>query len=171
VVDKIFQSFLDRQMRDGLALAESSDLVKVLPLDPQHYLTAFSCKGFVKAPSGAIEVAEHFEAGIHFGPDHLRRIDPSSVVTWFGPPNAWHPNISPGHRTVCIGNMSVGVGLTELIYQLFEIITWRRLTMHHSLNPEAAQWARNHRHLYPVDTRPLRRRMLTLKFGERKVSA
>jgi hypothetical protein len=171
VADKIFESFLERQLRDGVALAEASDLVKVIPLDPQHYLTGFSCKGFVKTPSGTIEVAERFEAGIYFGPDHLRRIDPPSVVTWFGPPNVWHPNISSEHRTVCIGNMSAGVGLTELIYQLAEIITWRRLTMHHSLNWAAAQWARNNRHLYPIDTRPLRRRALTLKFGKTEVRA
>lgn len=164
--DKILESFLERQLRDGLALNESSDLVKILPLDPQHYLAAFECKGFVKSPSGAVEVAEHFEAGIYFGPDHLRRLEPTSVVAWFGPSNVWHPNIAPAHRAVCIGNMSAGVTLVELIYQLFEIITWRRVTMHHSLNWEASQWARNNRDRYPVDTRPLRRRALALKFQQ-----
>lgn len=154
-------------MAEGMALAESSDLLDVFPLDLQHYVMRFTCKGLIKAASGAIEIAEHFEAGIYFGPDHLRRLHPSEVVTWFGPPNVWHPNISPQLRAVCIGNQTAGVSLVELIYQLFEIITWRRLTMHHGLNPEACQWARNHPHSYPVDTRALRRRKLALKFHGR----
>jgi hypothetical protein len=164
--DPILDAFLDRQLRDGLALAQSSDLVKVIPLDAHHFVTAFSCKGLVKTAAGSVEVAEHFEAGIYFGPDHLRRLDPASVVTWFGPADVWHPNIAPAHHAVCIGNMSAGVTLVELIYQLFEIITWRRVTMHHSLNWEAAQWARNNRDRYPVDARPLRRRALNLTFQQ-----
>lgn len=168
--DKIFEAFLERQLADGMALAASSDLVSVLPLDRQRFVIAFDCKGFVKAASGAIEIAEHFEAGVYFAPDHLRRLNPTAVVTWFGPPNIWHPNISPTLRAVCIGNMTAGVGLPELIFQLFEIITWRRLTVHHGLNLEACQWARNNPHRYPVDTRPLRRRELALKFQQSEVA-
>jgi len=170
MTDKILQAFLERQLAEGMALAESSDLVDIVPLDLQHYVTRFHCKGLVRAASGAIEVAEHFEAGIYFGPDHLRRLNPAEVVTWFGPPNVWHPNISPLLRAVCIGNMSAGVGLVELIYQLFEIITWRRVTVHHGLNAEACQWARNNRHHYPVDTCVLRRRELALKFHKMRAA-
>jgi hypothetical protein len=60
------------------------------------------------------------------------------------------------------------VGLVDLLYQLFEIITWRRVALHDALNPEAAQWGRRNRDRFPVEDRPLRARELRLKIRRRE---
>jgi hypothetical protein len=158
--DAIMEGFLQRQLQEGMGLSSSSDILELFPLDPQHYMVAFHCKGLVRDGT-SVEEADDFRMGIYFGPDHLRRLDPGQLITWFSPLNIWHPNVKPPF--VCVGDMTPGVGLAQLLYQLHEIITWRRLTIHHPLNPDASQWARHNQHRYPVDTRPLRRRTLQLK--------
>jgi hypothetical protein len=67
--------------------------------------------------------------------------------------------------------MTAGVGLVEIIYQLHEIITWRRFTAHDALNWDAATWANRNRHLFPVDDRPLKRQRLALTFREKEAEA
>jgi len=66
---------------------------------------------------------------INFSADYLRSADPFRVVTWFGPLNTWHPNIAFGAPVICIGRLSPGTGLVDIIYQVFEIVTWNKVTM------------------------------------------
>jgi hypothetical protein len=160
--DKIYEHFLDRQAEVAAQIDASSDLVKIMPFDRRRFIIVFRCNGLVRDPGGAVSVANHFEAGINFGPDHLRRLEPATLVTWFGPDNIFHSNVRPPF--VCVGNMTAGVGISEIVYQLFEIITWQRSTLYHAMNWDAAQWARQNMHRLPVDERPLRRRALNLKF-------
>jgi hypothetical protein len=167
--DKILESFLERQFDEGMSLAAASDSLKLAALDAQHYLAVFDCKGLVMGPGGEIQPSDHFEAGIYFAPNHLRRLDPPSVVTWIGPLNIWHPNVRPPF--VCLGHMTAGVGLVEIIYQLHEIVTWRRFTAHDALNWDAATWANRNRHRFPVDDRPLKRQRLALTFREKEAEA
>lgn len=170
--DSIFEGFLEDQIREGLELVRTSELLTILPLDRQRYVVEFGCKGLVRAADGEVRTASRFAAGIQFGPNHLRKVEPLEVVRWFGPVNVWHPNIRPEMGAVCIGRMGPGVGLVELVYQLFEMVTWRRATLHDALNHEAAQWARNHWDGKPVEERGLRgtgagRRELGLRFAEK----
>ena len=60
---------------------------------------------------------------------------------------------------VCVGRLSPGTELVDLLFQLFEMITWRKVTMREddALNATACVWARSHRDRFPVDTRPLKR--------------
>lgn len=46
----------------------------------------------------------------------------------------------------------------DLLYLCFEMITYHNWASHDAVNLEAAQWARNHQDLFPVDCRPLKRR-------------
>src|SRR5438128_162810 len=90
VKDRIFEAFLERQYAEGMALVQDSDLVKLLPLDgppPQRYVVAFNCTGLVQLPDGEIAESDHFELGIGFPADYLRRAEPFEVLRWFGPPN------------------------------------------------------------------------------------
>jgi hypothetical protein len=166
--DAIYLNFLERQLQEALQLNAASDVIDIVPQSPRHYLVTFHCKGFVTR-GGAVETADEFRAGIYFGPSHLRRIDPPSVVTWLGPDNIWHPNVRPPY--VCIGNMRAGVGIGELAHQIYEMIGWRRYTLTHAMNWDAAQWARQNLHRIPADDRPLYRRTLNLKFQNNQEGA
>jgi hypothetical protein len=174
MTDRIFDTFLRRQYDEGLALAADSDLVRILPIgDPaDRFVVALGCKGLVQDSPHHIHEAEHFEVGVWFPADYLRSADPFRVVTWFGPLNTWHPNIAFGAPAICIGHLSSGTGLVDIIYQVFEIVTWAKVTMREddALNKEACQWARGHLDRFPVDRRPLKRRQLNLhveRVGER----
>ena len=169
--DRVMEAFLRRQAEEGLALASESDLLDLIPFGQpaDHFLAIFSCTGLVEDRRGRVVEADHFEVGIGFPSTYLRVADPFRVLTWLGPRNVWHPNISAAAPVICVGRLPPGTGLVDLCYQIFEIITWNKVTMREddALNREACQWARNHASRFPVDRRPLKRRKLNLKIDDR----
>jgi hypothetical protein len=164
--DRIFDAFLKRQTEEGLALARESDLVELIPLGQpaSRFLALFSCNGLIEQAPGKIVDADHFEVGIWFPSDYLRHVNPFQVLTWLGPRNVWHPNIAADAPVICPGRLTPGTDLVDILYQVFEIVTWNKVTMREddALNKAACQWARSNRARFPVDTRPLKRRALDL---------
>lgn len=161
--DRVYIAFLERQLDEGLSLAGSSDLLDLRPVGPspaQRYLASFDCSGLVTDPNGEVREADHFEVGIWFPPDYLRRAEPFQVLTWFGPRNVFHPNISAVAPFICIGRLTPGTTLVDLLYQVHEVITYQKVTMREddALNNEACAWARANQHRFPIDSRPLKRR-------------
>ncbi|MCC7420414.1 MAG: hypothetical protein IT428_09045 [Planctomycetaceae bacterium] len=165
MTDPIFRDWLQQQHDQGMDLASQSEVLKLEPVQeeralydgvPQAYIAKFFCQGVVIQPDGAIVPANEFHAGIWFPSDYLRTIRPYELVTWLGPTNVWHPNIRV--PIVCVGRVCPGYELVELLYELYEIITFQNYATHDYLNDAAAEWARNHKHLLPTDRRPLKRR-------------
>ena len=166
----VMHGFLRRQYEDGLALAAESDLVTIVPgpslaaAPPDHYLIRFTCTGLVKVHDAIVE-ANDFAIGAWFPEDYLRVANPFRVLTWFGPRHVWHPNISNQAPVICVGRLTPGTGLVDLVYQCWEVITWNKVTMREddALNRDACQWARANQARFPVDTRPLKRRALAIQ--------
>jgi hypothetical protein len=143
-----------------MALAESSDLLSLQPIGPaptQQFLAQFRCKGLVRE-NGSIVEADRFVVGIHFPEDYLRTNDLRAVATMLEPLTVYHPNVRG--PAICIGAMPGGTSLVDIVYQVFEILSYNRVTMREddALNIEACAWARANQHRFPVDTRPLKRR-------------
>lgn len=166
--DKIFEAFLKRQYHDGLALAASSDLVELYPMagdPPDRYIAGFQCKGLMRSERGEVVEADQFEVGIWFPSDYLRRAEPFQVLTWLGPFDVFHPNISDKGPFICVGKLAPNTPLVDIVYQCFEIITYNKVTMREddALNREACVWARENQHRFPIDRRPLKRRALDLE--------
>jgi hypothetical protein len=158
MTDEILHTFLERQYQEGMALAAASDRVDLVPLagaPPQRYLARFRCTGLVQSADGTISEADDFVAGIWFRDDHLRTKDPLTLVTWMEPRGIMHPNIRAPF--VCLGKVGLGMSLVDIIYQLYEIITYNKVTLDDALNGEAAAWARRNLQRFPVDRRPLKR--------------
>jgi hypothetical protein len=161
MTDRVLAAFLERQHADAMALAAASDLVTLVPLPgtpPQRYFLKLACKGLVRTASGEIAEASNFLCGIWLADDHLRHVDPFRVLTWLEPANVFHPNLKP--PLACIGRMTPGTPLVDIVYRVFEVVTYRRVTMleNDALNHDACVWARRNRHLFPIDSRPLKRR-------------
>jgi hypothetical protein len=159
--DHVLEAFLTRQQEEGLRLAGSSDLLDLVPVDgppAQTYRAVFHCRGLVRQPGGEVARAEHFEVGIWFPSDYLRRAEPFQVLTWLGPGHVFHPNIRAPF--ICIGRLPAGTPLADILYQVFEIVTYQKVTMREddALNKEACAWARRHKDDFPIDPRPLKRR-------------
>jgi hypothetical protein len=163
--DTILASFLARQYEEITELAAHSDVVEILqhgPVPPDHYILRFHCRGLIKTRAGVAE-ADWFDVGLRFPEDYLRRVSVPEIVTWLWPPNTYHPNVLPPY--VCLGRVRPGTALRDLVYQLYEIITYHKVVMREddALNHEACAWARQHQEKFPLETRPLRRRALTLR--------
>ena len=165
-MDKVFEGFLKRQFEQGMALAAESDLFDLVPLDPppapQHYIACFHCTGLVRAPSGDVTEANQFAVAITFLDDYLRRADPFQVLTWLGPREVYHPNISDRTPFICVGRIVPGTPLVDLLYQVHEIITFNKATVREddALNHDACAWARRNQERFPIDARPLKRRRI-----------
>ena len=162
MTDRIQEAFLKKQEDEALALASESDLLNLAPIGQpaSRYLAEFTCKGLVEQGPGEIAEAQSFGVGIWFPSTYLRAADPFQVLTWLGPRNIWHPNISATAPAICVGRLAPGTGLVVILYQVFEIIPGIRVTMRKDdavIRP-GCQWARQHRDRFPVDRRPLKRR-------------
>jgi len=175
MADKIFEAFLKRQHEEGTALAESSDLLDLYPVGgdpPDRYVAQFRCKGLTRTADFEVAESDVFEVGIWFPSDYLRRADPFQVLTWLGPWNVFHPNISDKAPFICIGKLAPNTSLVDILYQCFEIITYNKVTMREddALNADACRWSRDNQRRFPIDRRPLKRRALNLRI-ERAVKA
>lgn len=159
--DPVFHGFLQAQREQGMALAEDSDVVDLEPLNADAavtiYLANYHCTGLVQRAGKVVECYD-FLVGICFPDDYLRCFDTARVVSWCHPADVWHPNIRPPF--MCLGRMRPGTPLVDLLYQIYEIITYQNVEMreHNALNPLACNWARRHPELFPVNRIPLRRR-------------
>jgi hypothetical protein len=165
MTDHILSGFLRRQYEEGMALAVDSDLLTLIPLEgdpPQRYIAEYRCTGLTRTSSGEIAEANRFAVGIWFPDDYLRHAEPFQVLTWLAPRNVWHPNISSQAPIVCPGRLVAATSLVEILWQIFEIITYNKVTMREddALNREACGWARANLQHFPIDRRPLKRRAL-----------
>ena len=166
-MDRILEAFLTRQFQEGMALARASDLVALEPvgrLPPRKYIAHFRCTGLCRTPDGIVPMTRA-AVGIFFPDDYLRRTDPYQILMWLDPRNVWHPNISDRAPAVCLGRLGPGTRLTDILYQLFEIITYQRYSTHDALNTDAAAWARANQDRFPIDRRPLKRRAVRSATG------
>jgi hypothetical protein len=168
--DLVYESFLERQRREGLALARESDLLEVLPEGSEpvcHFRLVLRCRGLVITGTGEMALTEHFEVGVRMPPDYLRRAHSAEVLTLLGPRGTFHPNIQGNGPGICAGHITPGTPLVDLIYQVWEILTFRKATVREddALNRAACAWARRNTHRFPIDPRPLKRRALRLEAG------
>ena len=167
--DRVLRGFLVQQFEEGMALAQASDLFDLIPVGesggepPQNYMAIFHCKGLVSRGGGEIGECNHIEVAITFGSDYLRCADTYRVLTFLGPINFFHPNVSA--PAICIGALEPASKLQDIIYRVFDVITYKKVTMRedNALNKAACVWARRNQHRFPVDDRPLKRRTLSLR--------
>jgi len=168
MTDQVLNTFLAGQLSAGLALAAASDRLDLTPiprgdLPPNRYLARYDCRGLVRTASGEVREANSFTVAVRFGSDHLRRCRPWEIATVIDPPNVQHPNVA-GHA-ICVGHLGPGTQLVEILTQIYEILTFRKITMREDdcLNPAICAWARDNQAMFPTDDRPLRRRRLNLR--------
>lgn len=164
MTDRILEAFLRRQEEEGRALAAQSDLVSLVAIGspPDRYMLELKCKGLVEVSPNEVVEANQFLVGIWFPSTYLRIAEPLRVLKWLAPRNVFHPNISAIHSLICIGPVAPGTSLVDVMYRVWDVVSWNKVTMREddALNYAACQWARQHRDRFPVDRRPLKRQAL-----------
>ncbi|MFW5942183.1 MAG: ubiquitin-conjugating enzyme E2 [Chloroflexota bacterium] len=135
-------------------LVDRSDFVHVLATEgdpPEKYLIRFTCKGVEKVnPHGQPVLRESHEVTVYLHAEYPLK---QPQLKWQTP--IFHPNI---HVTgaVCIGAWWPAKTLDELLLSLGEMIQYKNLDPGDPMNSKAAAWANRHKHLFPVDSRPLK---------------
>ncbi|MFQ5738712.1 MAG: hypothetical protein ACE5JX_06830 [Acidobacteriota bacterium] len=127
---------------------------------PRVYVAEYHCRGLI-AEGQSVRPADHFAVAIRFPETYLRfKPQTHEILSWLGPHNTFHPNIR--FPFVCVGPIQTGTPLSDLLYQIYEIITYRKSNPREgdALNSEACVWARHHQSRLPLDGRPLKRRKM-----------
>lgn len=168
MMDRIFGSFLEHQFDEGRKLDEASDLLELMPIGRapvQRYIARFACRTLVSR-GGDVEEAAGFTVGIAFSGDFLRHVNPYEVATWLAPADVFLPNVRAPF--ICLGRITPGMSLVDLLLQTYEIGTGAKLTVREddALNPLACAWARRHMDRFPIDARPLKRSVLDVELEE-----
>lgn len=157
MIDPVFRNFLEMQHQQATALAAASDILELEceeAAPPQKYIAHFHCRGLVRTPGGEIAEENQFDVGIWLPDDYLRTADPRQVVTIFRPWSIWHPNAAGPF--ICLGRLGGGTALVDVLFQIFEVVTYQKWSAHDGLNPAACEWARNNQQRFPIDRRPLK---------------
>jgi ubiquitin-protein ligase len=166
--DPIFERFLNRQMEEGIKIARESDLLSLHmpPFAPPHFVAEYRCRSLVRGDDGEIFDADHFQLGVWFPPDYLRRADPFEMLRLFTP-GVWHPNVSPPF--ICIGKIAPGMSLVDILFQVWDILAYQKFNPRedNALNKAACAWVRSNQDRFPTDLRPLKRRALNLEVKAR----
>lgn len=161
--DPILSAFLSRQLDEGMALAAASDRLELhvgRGDPPDRFLARFRCRGLVRTRTGEIVEHDDWQVGIWFPPEYLTGpVEPFEVVSWLWPVTVFHPNIRAPF--ICVGRVNPGTPLVDLLYQIYEIVSYQRVTPREddALDLKACVWAREQRALgrFPIDPRPLKR--------------
>ncbi len=156
--DPIYASFLDKTAAEARELCTDSEVVSLTRISPAHFLGQFHCKGLVKNGAAPVEEADEFAVGFHLHQSYLRVVHPGLVLTLVHPRSAFHPNIGNEGHEMCIGDIRPGTGLPELIYRVYELITFGNFSVVESdaFNRDACSWARQNLDLFPLESRALR---------------
>lgn len=117
---------------------------------PEKYMIKFNCTGLWRREDGVITDAPYHMMQVVFGVDYPSR--PPTFV-WLTP--IWHPNLKRPY--ICLEGRPFAVGWTlDLIVQeIGRLVTYQSYNVNDPLNSEAAAWARENAHRFPVDDRDL----------------
>jgi ubiquitin-protein ligase len=135
-------------------LVNRSELIHILSTDgdpPERYLIRFTCKGVEKVNGGGDpHYRESHEVSVYLHAEYPLK---QPQLKWMTP--IFHPNI---HMTgaVCIGAWWPAKTLDELLLTLGEMVQYRNFDPKDPMNSKAAAWSLRHKHLLPVDKRPLK---------------
>lgn len=136
-------------------LVMESDLIRIAATEgypPEKYVIEFTCRGVERLNRGQPVFSSYHRVGIYLTAGYPTRAPQMRWLT-----EIFHPNISSG-GSVCVGTWYASKWLDELVYMLAEMVQYRNYddALDNILNSEAATWARENRHLFPVDPREIK---------------
>lgn len=140
VITEGFPGFLSPQEFE----AQSPDM------PPEKYMIKFDCKGLWQNEDGKILEAPYHLMEVVYGVDYPTR--PPTFV-WLTP--IFHPNLRRPY--ICLEGRPFAVGWTlDLIVQeVGRLVMFQSYNVNSALNHDAADWARENAHRFPVDDRDL----------------
>ena len=118
---------------------------------PEKYDITYFVNGIYLLPDGRIEMLGRHEVQIALHADYPRYKPICTIST-----PVWHPNFRDGQ--ICIGDIwGAGESLSEIIINIGDMIQYKSWNSSSPLSAEAAEWAIQNKHLFPVGSLELRR--------------
>ncbi len=113
---------------------------------PEKYNITFFLNGIYLLPDGRIETQSRHEVEISLHSDYPRQKPICKINT-----PIWHPNFRDGQ--ICIGDIwGAGESLSDIIINIGDMIQYKSWNSYSPLSADAAQWAIEHKHIFPVGT-------------------
>lgn len=111
---------------------------------PEKYHVTYFVNGIYLLPDGRIETLGRHEVDITLHADYPRYKPICKILT-----PIWHPNFRDGQ--ICIGDIwGAGESLSDIIINIGDMIQYKSWNSQSPLSSEAAQWAMENKHLFPV---------------------
>jgi ubiquitin-protein ligase len=113
---------------------------------PEKYNVTYFVNGIYLLPDGRIETLGRHEIEIMLHSEYPRYKPICKIKT-----PIWHPNFRDGQ--ICIGDIwGAGESLSDIIINIGDMIQYKSWNSYSPLSSEAAQWAMENKHLFPVGT-------------------
>ena len=111
---------------------------------PEKYHVTYFVNGIYLLPDGRIETLGRHEVDITLHADYPRYKPICKITT-----PIWHPNFRDGQ--ICIGDIwGAGESLSDIIINIGDMIQYKSWNSYSPLSADAAQWAMDNKHLFPV---------------------
>ena len=111
---------------------------------PEKYKVTYFVNGIYLLPDGRIETLGRHEIEITLHADYPRYKPICKILT-----PIWHPNFRDGQ--ICIGDIwGAGESLSDIIINIGDMIQYKSWNSYSPLSADAAQWAMENKHLFPV---------------------
>ena len=111
---------------------------------PEKYHITYFVNGIYLLPDGRIETLGRHEVEIILHADYPRY---KPICKIFTP--IWHPNFRDGQ--ICIGDIwGAGESLSDIIINIGDMIQYKSWNSYSPLSADAAKWAMENKHLFPV---------------------
>lgn len=111
---------------------------------PEKYHVTYFVNGIYLLPDGRIETLGRHEVDITLHADYPRYKPICKITT-----PIWHPNFRDGQ--ICIGDIwGAGESLSDIIINIGDMIQYKSWNSYSPLSADAAQWAMENKHLFPV---------------------
>lgn len=110
----------------------------------EKYHVTYFVNGIYLLPDGRIENLGRHEVEITLHSDYPRYKPLCRIMT-----PIWHPNFRDGQ--ICIGDIwGAGESLSDIIINIGDMIQYKSWNSYSPLSADAAQWAMDNKHLFPV---------------------
>lgn len=117
---------------------------------PEKYLISYSCTGLERLKDGTFQERSKHLMEVVFGWRY-----PSERPSFIWLTNIWHPNFRTPY--ICLEGrpFAVGLPLTKIVQEVGRMIQYQNYNIHSPLNHDAAEWASQTTHQFPVDKRDI----------------
>lgn len=111
---------------------------------PEKYHVTYFVNGIYLLPGGKVETLARHEVEITLHAEYPRYKPLCKIIS-----PIWHPNFRDGQ--ICIGDIwGAGESLSDIIINIGDMIQYKSWNSYSPLSAEAAKWAIENKHLFPV---------------------